>query len=180
MSKLADFWDDLTFKNTFVKKIDHTYYNIKRGILNIITWFPVIWNDRDWDHWHLYNILYKKLEMMENLQRNHGCHVDNVKVADQIKVCKLLLKRLIDDNYLENATVNHDKKWGELSMFTREIEGSDCVSMHTKTTKDLTEKESEIERVERHRLYKHSDNMKEQDLDMLFRIIRKRIQGWWD
>jgi hypothetical protein len=26
----------------------------------------------------------------------------------------------------------------------------------------------------------HSDYMEQQDLDYLFRLIRKYIQGWWD
>ena len=30
--------------------LEDAYYNVKYGILNIITWLPVIWRDRQWDH----------------------------------------------------------------------------------------------------------------------------------
>lgn len=178
--KVVELWEDSKLYSIY-EKIDQAFYDIKRGVKNLIIWFPVIWEDRDWDHWYLYKIIHKKLERMEILHRTYGHHVDNDKTADQIKLCKLLLKRLIADDYLMNATKYHDQKWGDLEIFTEEIEGrSNCVSVHTKTTKDLTEKEKKIEDELRHGLYRHADKMKEQDLDMLFRIMRKHIQGWWD
>ncbi len=50
-------------------KINNFFRSIKYGIKNLITWFPIIWKDRDWDHWYLYKILRFKLIQMENLQR---------------------------------------------------------------------------------------------------------------
>ena len=162
------------------KKIDQAIYDIKHGIENLIDWFPIIWKDRDWDHWFLYKIIHKKLEKMEYLQRTYGHHVDNEKTADQIKICKLLLARLIEDDYLSNATKYHDEKWGELRLITKPIPGTEVCSVETETTKPLTEKEKERESKARMALYKHGDKMKEQDLDLLFKIMRKHIQGWWD
>lgn len=177
--KVVDLWEDSKLYCIY-KKIDHTIYDIRHGIKNLIDWFPVIWQDRDWDHWFLYKIMHKKLERMEYLQRTYGHHVDNIKTADQIKVCKLLLARLIEDDYLMNATKYHEEKWGELELVTEEIPGTDLFSVKTKTGIPLTEKEKEIEQKLRLDKYKHGDKMKEQDLDLLFKIMRKHIQGWWD
>ena len=107
-------------------------------------------------------------------------HTQNVQVADQIKVCKILLQRLIDDDYISNATKYHDEKWGELELVTDHIPGTDLFSVKAKTDKPLTEKEKKQEREERMNKYKHADYMKEQDLDLLFHLMRKHIQGWWD
>ena len=32
------------------------------GCKNVIRWSPTIFKDRDWDDWHIYNILQKKIE----------------------------------------------------------------------------------------------------------------------
>lgn len=42
------------------------------------------------------------------------------KVSDNMRTCRLLLNRLINDNYSEIAMRSHDKKWGELEMSSEE------------------------------------------------------------
>lgn len=41
-------------------RIKDKYYSIKNGIWNIIRWFPVIWEDRDWDDYYIFALLYHK------------------------------------------------------------------------------------------------------------------------
>jgi len=167
-------------KQTFIKIMGWPR-DIKYGIKNLIKWFPVIWKDRDWDQWFLYKILYFKLKEMEYNQRVYGHHVNNEKVADQIKTCKLLAKRLIDNDYLENSTYRLDKKWGEHTMtFIPCEDNPEFLTAEFKTENAITDKEKKQENKERMVAYKHSDYLENQDLDMLFKNIRKHIQGWWD
>lgn len=163
-------------------KITDFFKNCKYGIMNLIIWFHVIWKDRDWDQWYLYNILRFKLERMEKIQREYGCHNDSNKTADQIKLCINLLSRLIDDNYLINALKPHEKKWGESKMtFTPLSDDSNYLSSLTvETEKVLTKKEKALEHKERMIIYTRSEDLETQDLDMLFNNMRKYIEGWWD
>jgi len=177
--KVEEWWEDSKLRCIY-GKVEDAFYDIKRGIKNLIVWFPTIWKDRDWDHYYLYVIMKKKLERMEYLQRTYGHHVDNEKTADQIKICKLILGRLIEDDYLFNATKYHDEKWGELRLITKPIPETQVCFVEVETTKPLTEKEKIQERKERSAAFKHGENMRKQDLDMLFNIMKKHVEGWWD
>lgn len=41
-----------------MKKI---YYNIYYGIINLINYFPIIWKDRGYDYYFIYQLLQHKL-----------------------------------------------------------------------------------------------------------------------
>jgi len=116
---------------------------------------------------------------MELLQRKYGHHVDADKVADRMKLCIMLLNRIIDGDYIGNAFMWHDKKWGELEIkFIKETKDYGRLDFSVKNA--VTEKEKELEEKQRSRLYKHSDEMLKQDIDLLFNTMKKHIEGWWD
>ena len=89
--------------------VDFFRYGIPQGTRNLIRWFPVIWADRDWDHWFIYEVLRKKLKQIEDFQEDHGICVSHKKIARQVRICRILLDRLSKDDYLENATFWHEK-----------------------------------------------------------------------
>ncbi len=157
------------------------FKSIYRGIVNLIVWFPVIWSDRNWDQYYFYKIIKCKLEKMEKLQRLHGISVNSKDYAKQIKLCIYLLNRILDDGYLENALRPHEKKWGE-SKFTYKPypEDDSLIEVDITVEKAITEEEIKQENKEKSRLYKHSDNMRKQDLNLLFRNLNKYGEGWWD
>jgi len=82
----------------------------KQGVKNLITWFPVIWQDKQWDYGYFYPILQKKLELMEKFFRTRSYSVDGDKQADKIKYAILLLNRLIEDDYWEKKNGDYLKK----------------------------------------------------------------------
>ena len=134
-----------------MKKIWKFFRSIKYGIQNIIKWFPVIWQDRDWDHWFILKIFHFKLNEVEKFQRKYG------------------------------NSVTHEKKWGDSEFIFTPIKGNKGYSsLDLKVEKANTEEEKKQESKERSILYKHSDALKQQDLDMLFKHMRKYIEGWWD
>ena len=157
------------------------FKNIYRGIVNLVIWFPIIWNDRNWDQYFFYKIMKSKLEKMENLQRKHGIAINSKKYANQIKLCINLLHRIIQDDYIINALIPHEKKWGEAKMIFKPLsENSNYTELDFVVEKAITEKEIKQEDKERMRIYKHSDNMRKQDFDLLFKNLQKYIEGWWD
>lgn len=161
-------------------KIEQFFKEIIYGIENLIIWLPVIWKDRNWDHWFLYKVLQHKLKQMIKLQRKWGNSINADDYADQMQVCVNLLDRLLKDEYLENALKPHEEKWGNSEMIFKPYNDDSCEFAGLSVEKAVTEKDKDIEKKERMRLYKHSDQMAEQDLDMLFQNMRKYITGWWD
>jgi hypothetical protein len=180
-TKIKEFIED-AFKNynsPLVQIKDFILYDTPAGIKNLIRWFPIIWKDRNWDSYYIFIILKKKLERTEYCLRNGHC-VDGDKRADQIKTCIALLDRLIEDQYHENAFIDHVKKWGELDMTFGEIESNGCGRLHITRPNIKTPEDEELEQKQSKLLYEHADRMRKQDVDYLCSIISKHVLGWWD
>ncbi len=158
-----------------MNKIKTLYYSIIYGIENLYIWFFIIWQDRNWDHYFIYKILHKKLSLMEYNIRKYGMHVRSDKDAGKIKICVLLLDRLLKDDYFENVCKNHDKKWGKSDFIFH-----DNVRLEIKYANVKIEKDKENQIKDFRKCMKSETELKEQDLDLLFKIMRKNIQTWWD
>lgn len=154
-------------------KIKDKYYSKKNGISNIIRWVPTIWKLRDWDAEYLYLLIYKHLSHVEDCLRHNGHGVNSVKDADKIKIAKNLAKRLYEQEYVHIALTSVEEKYGKLKIRT---EKDDILPMCNKIIFD----ESLEERKARERAYKHSEYMEKQDRQMLFGILNKYIDKWWD
>ena len=157
------------------------FKRIYNRIVNLIKWFPIIYNDRNWDQCFFYKIMKFKLEQMEKFQRIHGISIDSKQYAKQIKLCINLLHRIMEDDYINNALIPHEKKWGEAKfLFESCPENDSYTELNIKVEKAITEDEIKQEHKERMRLYNHCDIMKQQDLDLLFKNLKKYVEGWWD
>lgn len=127
-----------------------------RGIRNLIDWFPVVWNDRDWDETHIYKFLEKKLDRMDKLHRNHSIARSEEK-ADEIKEYKEVLSRIIEDPYLEMAR--------------REI----CPE------KQLNNLYKNFNRELRLELFKKEEELRQADIEKVFsKEVAESIETWWD
>ena len=154
-------------------KIKDIYYSVKNGIRNIVKWIPIIWDDHDWDDYYIYNLLYQKFNYMEKFFRSDKVwSAKALDVADKLKVAKLLCKRIVDENYLTNALMPIEQKYGECKWHFEP-------SSHKGLSKMVFD-ESEDERKARSRAYKHSDYMEKQDIDYLFKFLNKYIREFWD
>lgn len=164
-----------------VKRIkDFFLYDIKQGTENLIKWFPIIWNDRDWDRHFIFKILRFKLQNVEECIRN-GCHLNCEKDADDIKLCYLLLDRIIKDEYYENASKEFSEKWGESDFeFIDVPDKPEYQELNIRYENDPNNEREEERGKEVQKLFKHENYLKNQDINMLFDKMRKHILKWWD
>lgn len=86
-------------------------YKIKRfilGIKKLISWIPIIWKDRDWDHFFIYEILKQKL-----IQQSKHLGQYNERDVERINLCISLINKVQNeyyiDQYLESAEA--EKEW---------------------------------------------------------------------
>ena len=163
-----------------LRLIQDAYYNVKNGIPNLIKWFPVIWEDRQWDFFYIWVLLHRKLYLMEKGIRQYSHHLYGKRDADQIKLCVNILKRILDDNYHDNVFKNHDKKWGKPHFNWEEIPNSENCSLDITRDNAKTDKEKEQESKEFRILSKKVELQRMQDINYLFDYMKKHIQGWWD
>lgn len=163
-----------------IKDLKYIYRDTIIGFKNLIRWFPIIWNDRQWDHIYIYKIFQKKLSLTEKYLRYNGIHVDAKRDADKIKTCVILLDRLLKDDYHDMAFKRHYEKWGMPELRTEKTENENFSRLHVVYDGVKTEEDDKKERKEFHSAWEHEKYLREQDLDLLFKIMRKHIQGWWD
>jgi hypothetical protein len=178
---IEDYWfplDDILqwFENkrTFIR-------DIKIGIKNLINWFPVIWKDRYWDNYFLYEILRFKISDMEKNIRKNGMHLRAEHDANKMKLCVNLLDRLIDDDYMGNALKHHDIKWGEGEFEFTPVDGRNGLSSLDITRPNVkTPKDEKQEIKEWKECIVRSDSIQVQDLELLFKTMTKHVRSWWD
>lgn len=163
------------------QKIKDLPRNIRQGIKSLWIWFPIIWKDRQWDHQFIYAVLRHKLHLTEQLIRHQGHHLYHVKDADKIKICINLLDRLMKDEYHETAFKAHEKKWGEMKINFKDSINypgmHEAVITHPNVK---TDKDKITERKDFKIASNHEAALRENDLDLLFKMMRKHIQSWWD
>lgn len=167
--------------NLLGKIKDFFIYDIPQGIQNLFIWFPIIWKDRNWDQWYIYTMLRHKLHLTEQLIRYHGHHIRNIQDADHIKTCILLLDRIMNDEYHENAFKPYYNKWGEPKMIWTDLKDEPgYTELNFEYPNVKTDEEDKIRQKEYKRYSKLEQNLRQQDITMLFSLMKKHIQGWWD
>lgn len=144
------------------------------SIRNTIKWLPVIWKDKHWDSWYIYEMLKKKLEFQREYlvknNRNLGIPNDNF----YITICLNLIERLqedyyeleyLDDDfdsilYLERNKLLHK----QTKIYLQKNQHRYCVP--------VTDKDLELRTIGQ---LKHRKAKK-----LLFKILEEKITGWWD
>lgn len=70
-------------------------------IKNIIRWIPILWKDRDWDQYYIFEILKTKLKFQSEHLRKSGCHWNSEYDANKIDLCIKLIDRVQNEYYIE-------------------------------------------------------------------------------
>jgi hypothetical protein len=89
-------WLDWKLYNCRIARFSRT---IRQGISNLVKWFPVIWKDRQWDHFFILQMMKFKLELMSKFFKTKAWSTraeDDAKNMDQ---CIHLLDRILKDDY---------------------------------------------------------------------------------
>jgi len=150
------------------------FYNIKQGIKNLIRWFPIIWNDYNWDHHYILVVLKKKLELMEKAFRSDKAWgADSQKEADNMRCAINLLDRMVKDDYLDEALKPFDKKYPDYKWdfkFEKDENGFGRMVNHdTLQQKELM-----------HQCFDEEEKLRDKDYDELFDFLKEHIREWWD
>jgi hypothetical protein len=107
----------MLFKNPYLWwKFEGRYYHkdLYRGIKNLIQWFPVIWKDRDWDSYYIFQILEHKLKLQAKGIAKRDIHVNAQRDAEIMRTCVRLMEKVRDGYYESEYMDYHETKtWFE-------------------------------------------------------------------
>jgi len=90
-----------------------------KGIKNLIRWFPVIWNDRDWDDYYIWTLMINKILFQAKYIREKGIHVDHIRDAQRMELAVRLMK-LVSEEHYQSIYMNYHKTEMRFDPITKE------------------------------------------------------------
>lgn len=105
-NKKKPFW----YKISLWWKFEGTYWyrNLKQGLKNLWYWFPVIWKDRNWDQHYIYEVLKHKLKAQAKYIGDNDRHTRAQQDSHRMMICTKLIQ-LCQDNTYEIEYLNYEK-----------------------------------------------------------------------
>ena len=159
------------------------------GCKNVIRWSPTIFKDRDWDHWHIYNILQKKIEFQRQEIIYANRHTDINRDNRDMTIVLNLIER-INEDYYGTEHLDYSK-----SKFRFEpIEGDDeyCTMEQDVISENYDEYIKKYPSSVR-KVLKETPDLDKKDLcfwvaihnqekahGLLHKVLKERIRHWWD
>jgi len=187
-------------------KFDGRYYhkNFIEGVKNLWKWFPVIWKDRDWDHTFIYELIKVKLNNQADYIGGHDRHTRAKRDAELMRLTSRLIQRCQDDHYDMEYMDYHESNFNWL-----DITDEDDIPEKYKDSKrlevDLISENfddyfkkypRQYKRVMSGEVSRFNRPIEEKDKQLIameiahenqdrcrklvFKIMEKRIEGWWD
>jgi len=168
-------------------------------VFNLIRWFPIIWKDKDWDDWYIFNILQTKLKHQAEYIGKKDRHTRAQYDAQRMMTCVRLIDKIKEESYAGEYMEFHDLKFS-----STKIENTNSYQMNVTTIRecfndyflmypsdykrvvvkgegrlDVSKAVDETDRKERI-ASNMSHNRQTRAQRLLFQLLDKHIQGWWD
>ena len=86
-------------------------YKIKqffKRIHNLIRWAPIIWDDRDWDYYFIYEILKQKLKHVEKHTRENSYHENSYAEAESLRTAIEMIDKVQNEYHLDKYLSSWD------------------------------------------------------------------------
>ena len=187
-------------------KFDAKYYHkdFIEGVKNLWKWFPVIWKDRDWDTSFIYEIIKVKLNNQADYIGGKNRHTRAKRDAELMRLCSRLIQRCQDDHYDMEYMDYHKSNYNFIDI----NDDDDIPEKYRKGKKLDIELVSEnfdeyfkkyprqYKRVISGEINRYGRPIEEKDKQviameiahenqdrcrkLLFKIMERRIEGWWD
>lgn len=164
----------------FLKDVKYWPRNFIRGIKNLIIWFPIIWKDRQWDHSFFLIIMRKKLTLMENYFENGTIILDTKRVAKRIRICRILIDRLIKDEYEDFLYDKMNKKWGKAQFKWNPIGDKEYYELEINYKNVKTKEDKEKHSKEMKLIREHANMQRKQDKEYFSKMFVKYLDNWWE
>jgi len=161
------------------KSVRSLFYQLTEGISNLITWFPIIWNDRDFDYGYLLELVEFKttrmLKFLESDETSTDWEEERAK-NDLIALQRFvpLVKYIHDEQYERDAFEEFYKEFPNCKKL--EFVEMEPPDPKFKVLKPFTDEESER--------FKYWMDVSSSDyknaMAKMGDILLNHMMGWWD
>jgi hypothetical protein len=178
-------------------KLFYLHKNFTRGVKNLWKWFPIIWKDRDYDDYFIFEILKTKLKHQAKYIGDRDWHTRAKRDAEIMMTCVCLVEKIQDEFYSGDYMNYHESRFNWLDV----EEKPDCKQLEIEEISEnydeyFAKHKAAVRRVlanEKLQIFKLNGNDDKQRLamnlghynekraqDLLFKLINRNIRGWWD
>ena len=149
-------------------------YNLKYGIINLITWLPIIWNDRNYGEYYLLKIIDYKLCLIVKEMNNSLIEFDKEEVSI-INSIRDAIVRINNNDYCREERNKHTELYGEL-IFRLNNDSNKIDLIYSKAD---TKEQEDLGNKNLFYILKLEEERKKQDINFVFNTIRDNIYKWW-
>ncbi len=206
VKEIIDFDDD--YKATIFDRIkwwiqDTRFYprTFIAGVKNLCKWLPIVWKDRDWDHFYIFQVLKFKIEKQAKYLSDKDRHMNAKRDAEIMMTVVRLIDKVQDETYnmeyMDYHKTKHffeeldEKRNGEKLYEWKSNELSERFDEYFKKYPRQYKKavSGELKRFRRDE--KESENKRiyameiahenqERCQRLLFKLLDENIRKWWD
>ena len=92
----------------------HKIRSIIEGLKNLWKWRKVIYKDKNWDHYFIYEILKTKLQFQADYMQKHGITESATETSKEILECVDLIDKVQNEYYLDMGIKGlYDDNWND-------------------------------------------------------------------
>lgn len=166
-----------------MNKIKELFYNVKYYIKNIIKWSPILWKDRDWDHYFIIDTLRFKIantaKYIEKNKRYVGWERDVERMNLAVRLIDKMQEEYYSCEYQDYYKSNfwfedYENDLKELKFEATENNLKEYFKKYPKTYKLFSE-ETDLKLALRMGNHLHNKCKR-----ILFKLIEENIEKWWD
>lgn len=169
------------FMRNFTRFLTRTTSRSLERVKRFIAWFPVIWDDNDFDYASVLYVMRFKLDRLADHLVEHDLIVNNKKYASQIKEVTNLIGRQLDDVYTSLMNAECEEKFGKLRWYSEFFpdENRKCSRVLFMRDGQNWDNYAAVEKEER-KIYKKWDRVKLREWQRIWKLLDKNMQRWWD
>ena len=174
------------------------FKELKRSVINIWKWLPIIWRDRDWDQFYIYQILEFKLRKQANYISTMDRHTTAQEDSRDMLICANLIAKVKSGSYSSEVLDYYESEFEFLDIEDKPNLTELKINTISENFDSYFKKyPSWYKRTINHikenpKIYTSDHNDKsfvamvmgdlreEKAKELVFKIISEKINGWWD
>ena len=182
-------WDRKTLSARIWRFLPWRIRLLFTGCHNLIKWTPTIFKDRDWDHWHIYNILQKKIEFQRKEIINSNRHTDVESDNRDMTIALNLIERVKEDYYgtehldYSKSKFRFEPIEGDDEYYTMEQDVisenyDEYIKKYPSSVRKVLKEKPELDKKDL--CFWVAQHNEEKAHDLLHKVLKEKMRGWWD
>jgi hypothetical protein len=185
--------DSAWSRNTLWGRLHWRIRSFLTGCHNIIKWAPTIFKDRDWDGWYIYNILQKKIEFQrkEIIYANRHTQVDrdNRDMTIALNLIERVKEEYYGGEYLDyfeskftfepiEKDNDDDEEYFSMEQDIISENYDEYIKKYPSSVRKVLKEKPDLNKKDL--CFWVSRHNEEKANDLLHKVLKERMKGWWD